>query len=54
VVTTGGSGAVTYGAKLNPFVELFKVYDWGALRLSLGFSIPLRHLGGIGIMRPFL
>jgi len=45
---------VTNGAPLNLFDELFKVYDWSVLGLSLGFSIPLRHLRGIGIMWPFL
>ena len=49
-----GSAAVTNGAPLNLFDELFKVYDWSVLGLSLGFSIPQRHPRGIGIMRPFL
>ena len=54
LVGGGRSAAVTNGAPLNLFDELFKVYDWSVLGLSLGFSIPLRHLRGIGIMWPFL
>jgi hypothetical protein len=50
----GGSAVVTHGVPLKLFDQLFKVYDWSVLGLSLGFSIPLGHPRGIGIMRPFL